>query len=212
MPFVIRYIHNKIIIFKLVSDPFGPHNWQAGLAGINLGKFLIKRVIELVKKDMPHVSVSFDFLWWKYWQLDSYLKDRHYEMHIKYPPTKYFMLGLYSWLTGPWLDCSIWQHLVLEFQCHFIFDRPGFSCQVFPVEHLHPRQLVLLFLLQFPKTGRYIWSKSAQETELLSGDVDLNQLIINFRRWERNWGDDLLVFAVLFTLAGILCYVSYVLM
>ncbi|XXG56154.1 hypothetical protein AAC387_Pa03g3647 [Persea americana] len=29
---------------------------QAGLAGINLGKFLIKRVIELVKKDMPHVS------------------------------------------------------------------------------------------------------------------------------------------------------------
>ncbi|XP_010422262.1 PREDICTED: malonyl-CoA decarboxylase, mitochondrial-like [Camelina sativa] len=29
---------------------------QPGLAGINLGKFLIKRVITLVKKDMPHVS------------------------------------------------------------------------------------------------------------------------------------------------------------
>ncbi|XP_010252501.1 PREDICTED: malonyl-CoA decarboxylase, mitochondrial isoform X2 [Nelumbo nucifera] len=29
---------------------------QSGLVGINLGKFLIKRVIELVKKDMPHVS------------------------------------------------------------------------------------------------------------------------------------------------------------
>ncbi|KAF5180994.1 Malonyl-coa decarboxylase [Thalictrum thalictroides] len=29
---------------------------QPGLAGINLGKFLIKRVIELVKRDMPHVS------------------------------------------------------------------------------------------------------------------------------------------------------------
>ncbi|KAL5773244.1 hypothetical protein ACOSP7_012843 [Xanthoceras sorbifolium] len=29
---------------------------QPGLAGINLGKFLIKRVITLVKRDMPHVS------------------------------------------------------------------------------------------------------------------------------------------------------------
>ncbi|KAL5729863.1 malonyl-CoA decarboxylase [Ranunculus cassubicifolius] len=29
---------------------------QPGLAGINLGKFLIKRVIELVKRDMPQVS------------------------------------------------------------------------------------------------------------------------------------------------------------
>ncbi|KAL9255110.1 Malonyl-CoA decarboxylase, mitochondrial-like protein [Drosera capensis] len=29
---------------------------QPGLAGINLGKFLIKRVIELVKRDMPHIS------------------------------------------------------------------------------------------------------------------------------------------------------------
>ncbi|CAH8356590.1 unnamed protein product [Eruca vesicaria subsp. sativa] len=29
---------------------------QPGLAGINLGKFLIKRVITLVKKEMPHVS------------------------------------------------------------------------------------------------------------------------------------------------------------
>ncbi|KAG9439986.1 hypothetical protein H6P81_020151 [Aristolochia fimbriata] len=29
---------------------------QPGLAGINLGKFLIKRVIEFVKKDMPHIS------------------------------------------------------------------------------------------------------------------------------------------------------------
>ncbi|XP_021719743.1 malonyl-CoA decarboxylase, mitochondrial-like isoform X2 [Chenopodium quinoa] len=28
---------------------------QPGLAGINLGKFLIKRVIELVKQDMPHI-------------------------------------------------------------------------------------------------------------------------------------------------------------
>lgn len=28
---------------------------QPGLAGINLGKFLIKRVIELVKRDMPHI-------------------------------------------------------------------------------------------------------------------------------------------------------------
>ncbi|RZC65742.1 hypothetical protein C5167_009433 [Papaver somniferum] len=31
---------------------------QPGLAGINLGKFLIKRVVDLVKRDMPHVSVS----------------------------------------------------------------------------------------------------------------------------------------------------------
>ncbi|KAK8273532.1 hypothetical protein E1A91_D10G012000v1 [Gossypium mustelinum] len=30
---------------------------QPGLAGINLGKFLIKRVITLVKIDMPHISV-----------------------------------------------------------------------------------------------------------------------------------------------------------
>ncbi|OVA09748.1 Malonyl-CoA decarboxylase [Macleaya cordata] len=29
---------------------------QPGLAGINLGKFLIKRVIELVKRDMPHIT------------------------------------------------------------------------------------------------------------------------------------------------------------
>ncbi|CAL1412872.1 unnamed protein product [Linum trigynum] len=29
---------------------------QSGLAGINLGKFLIKRVITLVKQDMPHIS------------------------------------------------------------------------------------------------------------------------------------------------------------
>ncbi|XP_021637696.2 uncharacterized protein LOC110633419 [Hevea brasiliensis] len=29
---------------------------QPGLAGINLGKFLIKRVITLVKKEMPHIS------------------------------------------------------------------------------------------------------------------------------------------------------------
>ncbi|KAF9587559.1 hypothetical protein IFM89_004017, partial [Coptis chinensis] len=29
---------------------------QSGLAGINLGKFLIKRVIELVKRDMPQIS------------------------------------------------------------------------------------------------------------------------------------------------------------
>lgn len=32
--------------------------WQPGLAGINLGKFLIKRVIYLVKKDMPNIFVS----------------------------------------------------------------------------------------------------------------------------------------------------------
>ncbi|XP_021295138.1 malonyl-CoA decarboxylase, mitochondrial isoform X2 [Herrania umbratica] len=30
---------------------------QPGLAGINLGKFLIKRVITLVRRDMPHISV-----------------------------------------------------------------------------------------------------------------------------------------------------------
>ncbi|XVF87786.1 hypothetical protein PTKIN_Ptkin18bG0148900 [Pterospermum kingtungense] len=30
---------------------------QPGLAGINLGKFLIKRVITLVKREMPHISV-----------------------------------------------------------------------------------------------------------------------------------------------------------
>ncbi|XP_059662749.1 uncharacterized protein LOC132308623 isoform X2 [Cornus florida] len=29
---------------------------QAGLAGVNLGKFLIKRVIDLVKRDMPNIS------------------------------------------------------------------------------------------------------------------------------------------------------------
>lgn len=29
---------------------------QPGLSGINLGKFLIKRVIKLVKRDMPHIS------------------------------------------------------------------------------------------------------------------------------------------------------------
>ncbi|KAH9606203.1 hypothetical protein KSS87_002006 [Heliosperma pusillum] len=32
---------------------------QPGLAGVNLGKFLIKRVIELVKKDMPQINVRF---------------------------------------------------------------------------------------------------------------------------------------------------------
>lgn len=32
-------------------------NWQPGLAGINLGKFLIKRVIDVVRKDMPNISV-----------------------------------------------------------------------------------------------------------------------------------------------------------
>lgn len=31
---------------------------QPGLAGINLGKFLIKRVVKLVKREMPHISVS----------------------------------------------------------------------------------------------------------------------------------------------------------
>ncbi|XP_012091299.1 malonyl-CoA decarboxylase, mitochondrial [Jatropha curcas] len=30
---------------------------QPGLAGINLGKFLIKRVVTLLKRDMPHISV-----------------------------------------------------------------------------------------------------------------------------------------------------------
>ncbi|XP_050368149.1 uncharacterized protein LOC126786381 [Argentina anserina] len=30
---------------------------QPGLSGINLGKFLIKRVITLVRKDMPHISI-----------------------------------------------------------------------------------------------------------------------------------------------------------
>lgn len=30
---------------------------QPGLMGVNLGKFLIKRVITLVKKDMPHISI-----------------------------------------------------------------------------------------------------------------------------------------------------------
>ncbi|XP_057820677.2 uncharacterized protein LOC131033457 isoform X2 [Cryptomeria japonica] len=30
---------------------------QPGLAGINLGKFLIKRVIELVRQEMPHIKV-----------------------------------------------------------------------------------------------------------------------------------------------------------
>lgn len=37
-------------------------NWQPGLAGINLGKFLIKRVIDLVKKEMPSISVSIAML------------------------------------------------------------------------------------------------------------------------------------------------------
>ncbi|KAL3850896.1 hypothetical protein ACJIZ3_012778 [Penstemon smallii] len=32
---------------------------QPGLSGINLGKFLIKRVIDVVRKDMPRISVSF---------------------------------------------------------------------------------------------------------------------------------------------------------
>lgn len=34
------------------------YTFQPGLAGINLGKFLIKRVITLVKRDMPQISVS----------------------------------------------------------------------------------------------------------------------------------------------------------
>jgi len=34
------------------------YNLQPGLAGINLGKFLIKRVVTQVKREMPHISVS----------------------------------------------------------------------------------------------------------------------------------------------------------
>jgi len=32
---------------------------QPGLSGINLGKFLIKRVVDVVKKDMPNICVSY---------------------------------------------------------------------------------------------------------------------------------------------------------
>ncbi|KAA3478772.1 malonyl-CoA decarboxylase, mitochondrial isoform X2 [Gossypium australe] len=39
---------------------------QPGLAGINLGKFLIKRVITLVKIDMPHISVRHSLDWFSY--------------------------------------------------------------------------------------------------------------------------------------------------
>lgn len=46
----------KVLIKSKAFLP--PMYLQPGLAGINLGKFLIKRVITLVKKDMPHVSVS----------------------------------------------------------------------------------------------------------------------------------------------------------
>uniref|UniRef100_A0A3Q7EY13 Malonyl-CoA decarboxylase C-terminal domain-containing protein n=1 Tax=Solanum lycopersicum TaxID=4081 RepID=A0A3Q7EY13_SOLLC len=30
---------------------------QPGLSGVNLGKFLIKRVVDVVKKDMPNICV-----------------------------------------------------------------------------------------------------------------------------------------------------------
>ncbi|KAK8607813.1 hypothetical protein V6N13_023263 [Hibiscus sabdariffa] len=42
------YISLNLTAFFQLSQP--------GLAGINLGKFLIKRVITLVKRDMPHIS------------------------------------------------------------------------------------------------------------------------------------------------------------
>lgn len=46
---------------------------QPGLQGINLGKFLIKRVITLVKRDMPHISVSIlptSWGWvWRLWKI-----------------------------------------------------------------------------------------------------------------------------------------------
>ncbi|KAL5987782.1 hypothetical protein ACLOJK_035536 [Asimina triloba] len=62
----------KIVVYEEVlwEDPPAPEteatcalfysisSTQPGLAGINLGKFLIKRVVELLKKEMPHVYVS----------------------------------------------------------------------------------------------------------------------------------------------------------
>jgi hypothetical protein len=38
---------NKLIVYC----------YQPGLSGINLGKFLLKRVIEMLRRDMPSVQV-----------------------------------------------------------------------------------------------------------------------------------------------------------
>lgn len=50
---------------------------QPGLSGINLGKFLIKRVIDLVRRDMPGISVSVLFYLlfnFKFFYLITHLK------------------------------------------------------------------------------------------------------------------------------------------
>lgn len=47
---------------------------QPGLSGVNLGKFLIKRVVDVVKKDMPNVSVSYGiFIKWSGFLSDYYV-------------------------------------------------------------------------------------------------------------------------------------------
>ena len=54
-----RIIMTEVVYFYLFIHLFLiGHNLQPGLAGINLGKFLIKRVVTQVKREMPHISVS----------------------------------------------------------------------------------------------------------------------------------------------------------
>jgi len=57
-----RVLNNELWLSASFSSDYKlTESWQPGLAGINLGKFLIKRVITLVKRDMPQVSVSIFF-------------------------------------------------------------------------------------------------------------------------------------------------------
>lgn len=52
------WFHIDLVVYFHISDLHSSKHLQPGLSGINLGKFLIKRVITLVKRDMPQISVS----------------------------------------------------------------------------------------------------------------------------------------------------------
>jgi len=54
--FLIFYCFDDVLCLR---EYFILFNMQPGLSGINLGKFLIKRVVDVVKKDMPNICVSY---------------------------------------------------------------------------------------------------------------------------------------------------------
>lgn len=67
-----------MICENLLLRIYGFCDLQPGLSGINLGKFLIKRVIDVVRRDMPTISVSLLFLdtfrFWLAILLSNFLK------------------------------------------------------------------------------------------------------------------------------------------